>query len=392
MGLCCTKRENDACELDAVPSTEGKSHACSLDFNPVQRDIDWSCKMIDSVLHCHPMNTQLVKNQAEHMSKSDEICEESDLCYLKDVSAALSSSPMVQSFMCAILLWCSLDHIHSFLPEFLHGKLWVLACCVICVKSPVNSVLASKLNTSQEGYSKSKNMTITADDRAAAIAELRQLFPGTPLEELHRFLTATSGDVCQATTMLRKTLEWRSGPGTTDKLDDALKKTQPSGHLTAGGLARDGTRVLFVQVKRYDNKLEAPHTYALATAGLLERSIPSGHEGRFTVLVDVREAHGWPNPTTWQLLPFIKDVCGILKDNFPERLARVIVYPVPWFANVLWSEVQKVMDPKTAAKVQLFANAPEAGENDVPPEVGRWVSLSSLPEVVHSRHKSLQDA
>ena len=56
----------------------------------------------------------------------------------------------------------------------------------------------------------------------------------------------------------------------------------------------------------------------------------------------------------------------VLGDNFPERLAKVIVYPVPRFANVIWSAAQKFMDPTTAAKVQLYANSQEAGERDVP--------------------------
>ena len=44
-----------------------------------------------------------------------------------------------------------------------------------------------------------------------------------------------------------------------------------------------------------------------------------------------------------------------LAPNFPERLHRLVVFPVPYLATTIWSAASAFLDERTAAKVQLLS-------------------------------------
>jgi len=85
-----------------------------------------------------------------------------------------------------------------------------------------------------------------------------------------------------------------------------------------------------------------------------------------TVLLDVRGGEGWPNPRPWAVLPWMRELARVLGPNFPERLKRMVVYPVPWVATAVWSAASAFLDERTVEKVSLLSGS--ASRTDPTPD------------------------
>mmetsp|Transcript_7312 Transcript_7312/g.17867 ORF Transcript_7312/g.17867 Transcript_7312/m.17867 type:complete len:337 (+) Transcript_7312:158-1168(+) len=124
----------------------------------------------------------------------------------------------------------------------------------------------------------------------------------------------------------------------------------------ASGAPRDqnGNRILQFLPARMDLSKASDTAFALSIALYLERKLDRDSMEKITVAIDVRGGTGWANPRPQKLLPFIKQVAGILEQNFPERLAGCLVFPVPAAATLLWRVVKVFLDPNTVKKVGLI--------------------------------------
>eukprot|EP00531_Pseudo-nitzschia_arenysensis_P018787 CAMPEP_0116141970 /NCGR_PEP_ID=MMETSP0329-20121206/14659_1 /TAXON_ID=697910 /ORGANISM="Pseudo-nitzschia arenysensis, Strain B593" /LENGTH=334 /DNA_ID=CAMNT_0003637175 /DNA_START=116 /DNA_END=1120 /DNA_ORIENTATION=- len=122
------------------------------------------------------------------------------------------------------------------------------------------------------------------------------------------------------------------------------------------GAPRDqhGHRILQFLPARMDLSKASETAFALSIALYLERKLDRDSFEKVTVAIDVRGGTGWANPRPQKLLPFIKQVAGILEQNFPERLARCLVFPVPAAATLLWRVIKVFLDPNTVQKVALI--------------------------------------
>jgi hypothetical protein len=107
--------------------------------------------------------------------------------------------------------------------------------------------------------------------------------------------------------------------------------------------------------------------FALSIALYLERKLDRTNFEKVTVAIDVRGGAGWANPRPQKLLPFIKLTAGLLEQNFPERLERCIVFPVPVAATLLWKVIRAFLDPTTATKIELVKGD---SRNHAPPPYG----------------------
>lgn len=57
------------------------------------------------------------------------------------------------------------------------------------------------------------------------------------------------------------------------------------------------------------------------------------------------------------MVPFVKCVVSLLERNFPERLAKSILFPLPSAAAMIWRVVRVFLDPNTAAKIEVIGGS-----------------------------------
>eukprot|EP00435_Cladocopium_sp_Y103_P029476 s464_g7.t1 len=194
-----------------------------------------------------------------------------------------------------------------------------------------------------------------------SLQALREKFPDAAQDELWRFARARCRDPEAAIAMYVGQQRWRQGQGDPEALRKIFSKV-PFGFVASGTVdALDGTR------------------YTLAICHVLD-GIFESEEDRVTVLIDVRRGEGWPNPPAIKLLPFIRACASIISDHYPERLSRLILFPVPWVAKVILGIVQRLLDPVTFNKIILVTGDDQIGSPCNAKELRKYITKESLPE------------
>lgn len=207
--------------------------------------------------------------------------------------------------------------------------------------------------------------------------------------EWERFLTARNGDAIAAKEMLAAHVKWRK---------ESLPLPPAAPQIGCNGMpafcsfldckCKAGSKVLLVLGAMYDNSTITAAEYALAVAAYIDKNIARDQPGKFTVLVDARGGDNWPNPRPWSVLPWIKALVSLLTANFPERLGRLVIYPVPWVATAVWSAASQLLDERTAAKCVMLSG-PAARTEPIPSEISQYVSDELLQEMHAFRDRAL---
>jgi len=221
-----------------------------------------------------------------------------------------------------------------------------------------------------------------------AVAELGARFPDAPREELERFCKARPGSVAEAGQMYEAYQEWRKESGSPERLLAAAKAV-PQEFIRHCGEASDGSQLVLVQGARYDASVDTEQ-YVLAIANLFEELLPPTDNRKATCLLDVRPAEGWPNVPAPKMLPLMKRCMEVLPGNYPERLQRVVIYPMPWIVKGFWTVVRAMLDPAMSDKFVVLSGACAIGA-DCPPELGQYVSLKQLPDDAQHMHAALAE-
>jgi hypothetical protein len=117
---------------------------------------------------------------------------------------------------------------------------------------------------------------------------------------------------------------------------------------------REGNRILHLLPAQMDLNVASAETFQLCIAYYLERKLSRESMEMLTVALDVRGGRGWANPKPMKLVPFIKKVSSCMEKNFPERLSKLILFPMPRAAAVLWEMIKRFLDPKTASKIAVI--------------------------------------
>ena len=233
------------------------------------------------------------------------------------------------------------------------------------------------------------SLLVASDDPSlhALVAEA----PDAPMAELRRFARARPGKPADAVAMYREHVRWAAAEGASDKLARAAeaipKNWIDSSH---GGVARDGTRVVYVQGARYDLTL-APEEYTHAICHVLEATTRATSEEKVTVLLDVRTGDGWLNPPAQKLLPFFKHMAKVVPNHYPERLKRVVIYPLPWIVAALIKVVKNLFDPVTREKFIVLSGSDKTGA-PCPVDLGEYVTRAGLPDHGRAIHAELPEA
>jgi hypothetical protein len=147
---------------------------------------------------------------------------------------------------------------------------------------------------------------------------------------------------------------------------------------------KDGTRILHILPFRLDLSIATAPTYSLAAALYLDRRFSRFTSERVTLFCDVRGGRGWANPTPWSTLPFVQSTASLLGSHYPERLERLVLFPMPKSAIWVWSAAQKCLDTNTASKVVVVSSAEGTG---LPERLREFVNEDSL-SVLEERRRS----
>merc|ERR1712087_20291 len=113
----------------------------------------------------------------------------------------------------------------------------------------------------------------------------------------------------------------------------------------------------------------------MAVAALLDERLPHSGYDRVTILVDVSGVKGGHNAPPQKYLSLCREMNSTLGTNFPERVSRLIVYPVPWLMRTVWALFSAFLDPATANKAVLLAA--DESERRYPLELNTHVDLEA---------------
>ena len=93
--------------------------------------------------------------------------------------------------------------------------------------------------------------------------------------------------------------------------------------------------------------------YANCIAYYLDRNLDRNNIEKLTIMIDVREGAGWPNVPAYKMVGFLKTVVRVFESNFPERVHKFVVFPVPLILKGLVNTIKLLFDPTTAKKLTL---------------------------------------
>ena len=125
---------------------------------------------------------------------------------------------------------------------------------------------------------------------------------------------------------------------------------------------KSGNRLLQLLPAQMNPHLASDETYTLCIAFYLEQKLSRHSMEKITISIDVRSGKGWHNPKFSTMLPFIRKITTCLERNFPERMGKCIVFPMPRVAVMLWrGVVVKFLDANTANKISIISSGGSSG-------------------------------
>uniref|UniRef100_A0A7S2HZQ1 CRAL-TRIO domain-containing protein n=1 Tax=Haptolina brevifila TaxID=156173 RepID=A0A7S2HZQ1_9EUKA len=217
---------------------------------------------------------------------------------------------------------------------------------------------------------------------------MAEAFPDSPPAERQRFLDARDQNFSKASELLRKHLAFRAAslppPADQKLIDNGLP------HFLidlADAQSLDGSKVIVAVGAMLDPSFGTPYDYAVATAAFLDPRFPRDSMKRMTLIVDVDGVAGGANAPPTKLMAILREFARVLGNNFPERLEKMIVYPVPAALRWLWTAIKFFLDPVTAAKTVLLPGS-STPMNELkglerarhPKEIEKYIDVQTMPD------------
>merc|ERR1712083_1070426 len=103
----------------------------------------------------------------------------------------------------------------------------------------------------------------------------------------------------------------------------------------------------------YDSNKGQPQDYVTAMARMIDSNLDREKEEKLCYILDTRAGTGWPNPYVWNMLPFTSAFISVMTANFPERVDRVVVFPVPFLCRAFYAACRPFIAAKTQDKIVL---------------------------------------
>mmetsp|Transcript_83942 Transcript_83942/g.166621 ORF Transcript_83942/g.166621 Transcript_83942/m.166621 type:complete len:278 (-) Transcript_83942:94-927(-) len=226
-----------------------------------------------------------------------------------------------------------------------------------------------------------------AGDEDQKMEVMSAIFPDAEQAELLRFVRARPKSHMEAMKMYQEHLQWRAGPGLPANLASAIAGVSPK-WVQRSGVARDGTTAIYVCGGAYSSDI-GPELHVLALCHAIDEAFAPSDGNKCSAFIDTRPKKGLDNVPAQKMLPLFQMCSSVLQANYPERLERLLVYPMPKVVNVLWNNVIKpFMDSKTADKVKLFSGNSGHG-TPAPEKLNDFVDVRNLPQEQWYDHKEL---
>lgn len=124
---------------------------------------------------------------------------------------------------------------------------------------------------------------------------------------------------------------------------------------------KKGIKILCVLPAMIDKKLVPAETYGIALSFYFEQMFDRNSEEKVTVLLDVRSGTGWPNTLAFYMINYVRQLAKILQSHLPERLERMIIYPVPRAALGVWAAMKWAFHTSVMDKIVLCPGPAETG-------------------------------
>merc|ERR1712216_802575 len=95
-------------------------------------------------------------------------------------------------------------------------------------------------------------------------------------------------------------------------------------------------------------------------------------------LSSIDPAHGGVNEAAHNMLSVIRQLSVVLMGNYPGRLQRVVMYPLPYAVKLIWdTTVQKLLDP-VFVEATVLLTGDDIGEGRVPSAIAQYVDVDAL--------------
>lgn len=222
---------------------------------------------------------------------------------------------------------------------------------------------------------------------------LHTRFPNATKSECYRFLKARKGSLEGSTKQMKTFMQWRelhqldqdvpikddydvwkyaSKKATANNVDGEsveLPRVVRT-YLRKDGTeacAFDKTRIIQVLPGQIDINIAPAATYALAMAFYVAAKFDRDSLEKATILLDVRAGTGWPNESAYNLLGFVRTVSSLLNQHFPERLQRMLLYPMPTLSIYVWEAAKLFLNQDTTSKIKLLGGT--ANEDSPSPKL-----------------------
>lgn len=210
---------------------------------------------------------------------------------------------------------------------------------------------------------------------AAMAAPLEDQETATAAERA-RFLIANNGDQIKADAAVEEYLAWRREylPKARQIWTEHGGKVPWLGFLNHGGENGNGNggegdtvqrdkmhngRIVFIQGAQIN--LEVPVDVLVACIVVFfDRSLARDGREMVTVLLDLRKGPPeWQNNPGHTLVPLARAFNAVFKPQYPERLRKMVIYPMPWYGLAVWNIITLFLDTKTATKMHLLKGPTE---------------------------------
>jgi len=207
-------------------------------------------------------------------------------------------------------------------------------------------------------------------------------FPELSHAEISRFCEARKWEFELVRNMLIASVSWRAKVCSKEEQERAWEKVRPLNVFHKGGKSHDGTPVIYIAGSRLDIRKASALEYTLAATKIMDEIFSRDQLGKFTLAIDGRKWSDAPNASTTELIPIVQDLLVAMQDNFPNRLQKCILYPVPWWAMPVWAAAKMFMTPKTVKKITVFGGSD--AENAQVDGIAHYLPLSAFPKEYQS--------
>lgn len=147
----------------------------------------------------------------------------------------------------------------------------------------------------------------------------------------------------------------------------------------------NGNVILHVMPPRLDKRKTPCEVYSLALGLYLDRKQNREALGLFSVMLDVRGGKGWANPPAYNMMPFIKSAATLLHEFYPERLDKLMVYPLPRAALWIWHMVKPFLDASVVSSAHLIGGKDSCTAPPPNDRLSEFVAPELLDELEASR-------